>query len=116
MIFPYESLPSVRRDHLQNGESGAWCRFAIPPGQAQPGSRFSMAATIALDPGASIGSHVHESNEEIYYVISGHGQFEDDGTIHPVGPGDLLLTLQSHRHALRNDGHEPLVILAVIAQ
>jgi mannose-6-phosphate isomerase-like protein (cupin superfamily) len=48
-------------------------------------------------------------------VLSGSGLFTDDGIECEATPGDMLLTLQGHRHGLRNTGNEPLVFLAIVA-
>lgn len=64
----------------------------------------------ALHPGAAIGSHPHDK-DEIYYVISGRGEFTLDGAKHTVGPGTAMLTRVGSTHSLRQVGTEDLVIL-----
>lgn len=75
-----------------------------------------MVGRIALDPGASIGPHVHAEDEEIYVILSGTGRYRDGDDFQEVGPGDVTLTHQGESHALENTGSEPLVILAIIAE
>ena len=66
----------------------------------------------ALHPGATIGDHRNDK-DEIYYVLSGHGELLLDGTRRDVGPGDAILTRKGSTHALAQRGAEDLVILVV---
>jgi quercetin dioxygenase-like cupin family protein len=64
----------------------------------------------AMHPGSAIGYHQHR-DDEIYYVISGRGEYTLDGVKHLVGPGDALLTRNGSSHGLKQVGTEDLVIL-----
>ena len=63
-----------------------------------------------LPPGASEGVHVHflddrnkeGSFDEYYYIISGQGQMEIDGTIVPVAKGDHVHTPLEVAHGIEN--------------
>ena len=73
-------------------------------------------AWVTLKPGVSLGFHKHEVNEEVYAFISGTGIFTDnDGSETVVGPGDMTVTRLGQSHAVRNEGTEDLVFVAVIA-
>ncbi len=75
-----------------------------------------MAARIELEPGTSIGYHLHEDDEETYAIVSGEGVFTGDGKDVSALPGDIFVTCKGHGHGLRNTGEEPLVFFAVIAR
>lgn len=64
--------------------------------------------------GASIGLHEH-GRDEIYYIISGQGEFTLDGVAHSVGAGHAMLTRDASSHSLRQIGTEPLQVLIVYA-
>jgi mannose-6-phosphate isomerase-like protein (cupin superfamily) len=64
----------------------------------------------ALHPGASIGVHPQE-DDEIYYVISGAGEYTLDGKKTAVSTGTALLTRRGSTHGLRQTGKEDLVVL-----
>jgi mannose-6-phosphate isomerase-like protein (cupin superfamily) len=64
----------------------------------------------ALHPGASIGVHAQE-DDEIYYVISGTGEYTLDGKTTTVSAGTALLTRRGSTHALRQTGKDDLVVL-----
>jgi mannose-6-phosphate isomerase-like protein (cupin superfamily) len=75
-----------------------------------------MVSHITLDPGASIGEHRHEGDEEVYCILSGSGEYLEEGEWIAVRPGHITVALRGGTHALRNTGKEPLELLAVIAK
>lgn len=78
------------------------------------GARMRLCARLTIEPGASIGTHAHEGEDEIYLVLSGTGRIFDDGAWSPIRAGDAILTGKGGSHSVENNGDEPLVIAAVI--
>lgn len=66
-----------------------------------------------LPPGASIGVHRHEHDEEYYFIVSGKGTMTLDGEEHVVGPGDITAVYSGGEHGLRNDGDGDLRVLVI---
>ena len=64
----------------------------------------------ALKPGSAIGYH-EQTEDEIYYVLSGRGIMTLDGKPIEVGPGTAVLTRPGSSHGLKQVGSEDLVIL-----
>jgi quercetin dioxygenase-like cupin family protein len=64
----------------------------------------------ALHAGASIGVHTQD-DDEIYYVISGTGEYTLDGKTRTVSAGTALLTRRGSSHGLRQTGRDDLVVL-----
>ena len=64
----------------------------------------------ALKPGSGIGYH-EQTEDEIYYVLSGRGEMTLDGKKVDVGPGTAILTRTGSSHALKVVGTEDLVII-----
>jgi mannose-6-phosphate isomerase-like protein (cupin superfamily) len=64
----------------------------------------------ALKPGSGIGYH-EQKEDEIYYVLSGHGSMTIDGKPFDVGPGDAILTRPGSSHGLKQVGADDLVIM-----
>ena len=64
----------------------------------------------ALKPGSGIGYH-EQKEDEIYYVLSGHGTMTIDDKPFDVGPGDAVLTRPGSSHGLKQTGTEDLVIM-----
>lgn len=59
---------------------------------------------------SAIGYHVQEF-DEVYYIISGAGEYTLNGVRHPVGPGTAMLTRPGDSHGLRPIGDEDLVLI-----
>jgi quercetin dioxygenase-like cupin family protein len=57
------------------------------------------------------GRHFHNGFEECIYVLSGTGYTESDSGNHPLKAGDTILIPSGEKHATRNTGKEPLVLL-----
>jgi mannose-6-phosphate isomerase-like protein (cupin superfamily) len=72
-----------------------------------------LFARMVIPPGSSIGYHVHEGEEEIFYILSGAGQVVEQGVSSRVGPGDAVLT-GAGGHSIENQGEAPLELLAAI--
>jgi mannose-6-phosphate isomerase-like protein (cupin superfamily) len=82
--------------------------------QDELGGAARLFARLRLPPGASIGHHVHDAEEEVFYILSGRGVVTEDGIATEVGPGDAVLTGGGAGHALENRASEPLELMAVI--
>jgi quercetin dioxygenase-like cupin family protein len=90
--------------HRGGGTTTAYNFFAKAPG-------FGMAfRKRALHPGAAIGYH-EQKEDEVYYVLSGRGEFTLDGVKHVVGPGTAMLTRPGSSHGIKTLGSEELVLL-----
>ncbi len=73
-----------------------------------------LCAKIVLEPGCSIGYHVHEKEDEIYYVLSGTAECNDNGNVIILQPGDSTLTRSGEGHSIVCKGPGKLEVLAVI--
>ena len=77
-------------------------------------SHTRMFARLTLEPGSSIGFHPHDGEEEIFVVVRGRAEADDNGRIVELGVGDTLLTGDGAGHAIRCVGDETLELVAVI--
>ncbi len=65
-------------------------------------------------PGAETGFlHTHKTHEELYFFLSGRGEFQVDGQCFPVGEGSVVRVAPAGRRSVRNVGAEPLTMLCV---
>lgn len=76
--------------------------------------KCGLFAEITLKPGCSLGYHVHDTNAEAYYILSGEGEYDDNGTIRTVKQGDVTYTSDGKGHSLENKGDKDLVFIALI--
>lgn len=98
---PFEGIGDITVRHLLNS----------PEEMYQKGRVFAHST---LQPGCGLGYHVHTDESETYYIYSGVGEFNHNGTLIKVGPGDVTFTGAGEGHALRNIGTEPLEFIALI--
>ncbi len=73
-----------------------------------------LFARLRLAVGSSIGYHVHEGEEEIFYILTGSALVTEGGQVSRVGPGEAVLTGGGSGHSIENAGTGPLELLAVI--
>jgi mannose-6-phosphate isomerase-like protein (cupin superfamily) len=64
----------------------------------------------ALHPGAAIGMHVLK-HDEVYYVLSGRGELEVDGSRREVGPGTAAFMYEGASVGIRQLGTDDLVLI-----
>ena len=69
-----------------------------------------------IHPGGSIGLHSHDTNDELDYIISGHGKAICDGNEEILEPGVCHICHSGSRHSLINTGDEDLVTLTIVVQ
>ena len=75
------------------------------------GSEFSFQSFPA---GAETGFlHTHKTHEELYFFLSGKGEFQVDGKIFPIQEGSVVRVAPAGKRSVRNNGTEPLVMLCV---
>lgn len=75
------------------------------------GSEFSLQV---FEPGQETGFlHTHINHEELYFFLSGNGQFQVDGHMFSVEEGSVVRVAPDGKRSVRNNGLEPLVMLCV---
>jgi mannose-6-phosphate isomerase-like protein (cupin superfamily) len=78
-------------------------------------AKVRLCARMVIPPGAGIGPHTHEGEDELYAILSGTGTLTDGGVESRVSAGDAVLTGRGRSHSISNTSRvEPLEILAVI--
>ena len=117
-VYPQSGFDVKSREKLGGtGLGTVRCEYAFPRTNALPDQAVKEIAWLILPPGASIGVHKHEKNEDAYIVVSGTGVFIGaDGKEIPVKARDVTIARKGESHGMKNTGKEPLVILDVIAQ
>ena len=57
--------------------------------------------------------HTHKTHEELYFFLSGKGEFQVDGEVFPITEGSVVRVAPNGKRSIRNNGTEPLVMLCV---
>jgi mannose-6-phosphate isomerase-like protein (cupin superfamily) len=110
MIYRKNTHVTERREHMRGGAGAA--ELTALCGQL-PGN-MRLFSLIRLEPGASIGYHIHEKETELFYFLSGSGMADDNLERVPVCAGDTMSTPDGFGHSIENTGTEDLVFLAAI--
>jgi mannose-6-phosphate isomerase-like protein (cupin superfamily) len=77
-------------------------------------AKCRLCAKLLIPPGASIGLHPHNEEDEIFIITKGKGIINEGNSEYPVEPGDATLTKSGEEHSIRNSGDEDLEVIAVI--
>ena len=109
MILRRPNAPAKVVD-CHDGRGVLWCTELLGDYEKR-GAGFKFIHDNVLEPGASIGEHGHDGDEEIYVILTGRGTMKIDGVEQEVGPGDVCLTRSGHRHDLTNRGDTPMRFL-----
>lgn len=81
------------------------------PAVGATGCEFSLQRFL---PGSGTGFlHTHRRHEELYFVLSGAGEFQVDGERFAVSEGCVVRVAPAGRRSVRNNGAEPMVLLCV---
>ena len=75
------------------------------------GRLFSI---ITLPVGAQVPEHEHHDEYEIYCLLSGEGDYNDNGNIVRVFAGDVMLCSDGELHGLVNNGETELSFIAFV--
>jgi mannose-6-phosphate isomerase-like protein (cupin superfamily) len=97
---------------MRGGTGDVTVKHYFKPEEMTAKSR--LCAYLTIPPGASIGLHTHEREDEVYIVLQGTGIVDEGAEARPVAAGDAVLTGNGASHAIRNDGAVPLEMVAVI--
>lgn len=76
-------------------------------------ARIDTLAKATLAPGAAVGYHVHSTDAEAYYFLSGVGEYTDGKSSCRVGAGDVTFTPMGEGHGVENVGNEDLIFIAL---
>lgn len=112
MIKREKDMIKEIKEHMRGGKGSVELLHIFKQDELKGKAR--LCARITLTPGSSIGLHEHVDEEEIFYIISGNGSLNDNGTTIKVGAGDAVITGNGASHSVEAVGEEPLVMMAVI--
>lgn len=70
-------------------------------------------AHTTVHPGSRIGLHAHKGDAETYYILSGHGYYNDNGQVAEVHPGDVCICGDGESHSIEAR-EEPIEMIALI--
>ena len=105
-MIDFNSIPYQEIAHFQGGEGSFFAKMTD--------DGLNRILHGRLEPGCSIGYHVHEGEAELFYFVEGTGRVQDDDKIIDVKAGDSMATFSGHGHSVENTGDVDLVLVAAI--
>ena len=69
---------------------------------------------MVLQPGDSLGYHVHNNDNEVFYILSGTCEYDDNGSVSTLKAGDTAICNIGEGHGMVNTGDVPLEFIALI--
>lgn len=115
MIRKCGNYKTEERFEMRGGSGTVRIEHIFTPGEELK-APTRLCAKLTLEPGVSIGFHKHETEEELFHIISGSAEVDDNGTMSQVCAGDSIITGNGSGHSIRNTGNGNLEILAVITK
>jgi len=76
--------------------------------------KIGLYARVIVPPHASVYYHKHEGDGEVYYFLTGEGEYNDNGVVRTVKPGDVTWTPDGSSHGVENKGETDLTFMALI--
>ncbi len=112
MVTKADQVPSAVKTVPFDGKGEAHYKHLGSVEQLSGAGR--LFSTITLAPGCSIGDHRHVDEFEFYYILSGAGLYNDNGTPCQITAGDVSFCPSGETHGILNNGDQPLVMLAFV--
>ena len=84
-------LKTEKVENMCGGEGHVIIKHIL--GEKELNGKCGLYAQVTIEPGCSLGYHEHHNESETYYILSGQGDYDDNGTVRPVKTG----MLHSHR-------------------
>ncbi len=111
MVIKKSERRSAVIKHMRDGE-GSIRKFDYEPIQVP--SHTKMIAEIRVEPGCSIGIHIHQNEHEIFFCHEGELTLYDNGTECVLHPGDVSICLDGESHGIANHTNSSASLYAVI--
>jgi len=113
MIRKADACKINYKEHMRDGDGTVIITdfIAAPEELNSKGRLFSR---ITLNPGCSIGFHVHEGESELFYIIKGNAEYNDGGEKKPVTAGDVTICPAGTGHGIANRSEEVVELVALI--
>jgi mannose-6-phosphate isomerase-like protein (cupin superfamily) len=112
MIKKPSQMETEVRSNMRGGSGSVTIQHFFKKAEFKAKSR--LCARLTIPPGASIGSHQHEDEDEVYIVLKGNGLLDDGKTKTFVSTGDAILTGKGASHAISNTGVTSLDLIAMV--
>ena len=102
----------VHKEHVFGG-AGDLTNVIITPADEMYGKN-RLFQHCYLNKGCEVAYHEHHGDGEVYYVLAGVGEFNDNGTVTTDYPGDACWTPDGQGHSMKCISDETLEFIALV--
>ena len=107
MEISFDKIPVETVPHMRGERKRSFAKIHPRAHEGPPG---------VLPPGPPSAPHVHETNSEVIYILSGTGKVLFRDTWEPLAPGACHYCPKGESHSLVNDSGEALTFFAVVPE
>lgn len=108
-VIDWEESPTFWQPVPANG----YVRNILNSTRTGGATSFSMS-TQTVDPGCMIREHVHDHEEELFFMLEGEGFARLDGEEFPIKKGSTVYIGKGRRHHFINRGDKPFTFLVMM--
>ena len=101
------------REHMRDGDGTVQLTHFIK-GPEELNGKGRLFSKITLNPGCSIGYHLHDKDAELFYILKGTAEYNDNGEMRTVQAGDVTICPTGTCHGIANKTDEVVELVAVI--
>ena len=112
-MIKFSDTLETKRIESPKGGSGTMDKKEI----LDSGELFGKGKTLSelfIHPFCAMGFHMHQGDNEIYYILEGGGIYNDNGQKKNVKAGDVCVVKDGQGHSLENTGETDLRAIALI--
>ena len=96
------------------GGPGQAVNVEVVAGESEMYGKGRLFNEITLEKDCGVGYHVHEGDGEVYLMLSGECEYNDNGVVTTIRPGDVTFTGDGESHGITNYKDEPAKFIALI--
>ena len=105
-------MAMVKKEHMFGGAGYVMMNMILD--EKQLNGKCRIYAEVTIKQGHELGYHVHQGDAESYFILSGEAEYNDNGVIHKLKPGDSTYTPTGMGHSITNKCKEDLKFMALI--